>query len=159
MDSCPREASGKSGQNRQVLTCRRDVHFPPVPGENPCHAFPFPFLKRSRRERAPPSATGGASPSSRTCPSSPPCLAWEGARGPAGGYAAPQPHARVSLPHAAPTIRGARAEGAERRYWGAGAGSQWAPRTETPAGEGGEGGGGRQGRRTMMSRGRYRDGE
>lgn len=40
-----------------------------------------------------------------------------------------------------------------------GAGSQWVPRTETPAGEGGEAGDGRQGRRTKMSGGRYWDGE
>lgn len=53
-----------------------------------------------------------------------------------GGCASPQPHARGSVPHAAPTIRGARAAGAERRYRGTGARSQWKHRQEKEEKEG-----------------------
>lgn len=133
------------------------------PGRMRVMLFPFPFLKRyrvkrSRRERAPPSATRGASPSSRSCPSPPPCLAWEGARGRRGmrGPSAPRPC--VPAPRSPRHPRGS-GRGSGAPVPGAGAGSQWAPRTETPAGEGGEGGDGRQGRRTKMSGGRHRDGE
>lgn len=158
MDSCPRETSGKSGQSRWVLTCRRDVHFPPLARENPCHACPLPLsnrggAERSRGQRAPPSAAGAASPSARTCPSPPPCRAWEGAR--ERGMRVPSaPRPWVCAPRSPHHPRGS----------GSGSGAPVAGNgrpqpMETPAGEGGEGGDGPQGRRTMMSGGRYRDGE